>query len=355
MKINAKAFSEIARTVFAPIYPVIAEQIVAATGITRGTCLDVGCGVGSLGAALARRTELFVYFLDQSEEMLDLTEHTIDENDLRGRTGTLAGEVGSIALPDGQDALIEAVSAANPKTVVVLESGGPVLMPWLDKVKAVLAAWYPGQRGGEAIARILFGEVNPSGRLPMTFPAAESQAPRPSAPGFAEQAAIDEAGRNGQKVGKIKPFAVDYVEGAAVGYRWYAEMGLKPLFPFGYGLSYTSFQYTNLTVEGGVRLTVSFDVTNKGQVAGADTSQLYVQAGERKPMLRLAGFKKLDLAPGETSRVSLTVDPRVLADYDVKAGGWRLPQGSYGLYVGTHAGDKALTGEARLDAWKGKP
>jgi beta-glucosidase len=268
---------------------------------------------------------------------------------------TEAQDAPSIALPDGQDALIEAVSAANPKTVVVLESGGPVLMPWLDKVKAVLAAWYPGQRGGEAIARILFGEVNPSGRLPMTFPAAESQAPRPSAPGFAEQAAIDEAGRNGQKVGKIKPFAVDYVEGAAVGYRWYAEKGQKPLFPFGYGLSYTSFQYANLKVEGGSRLTVSFDVTNKGQVAGADTPQLYVQAGERRPMLRLAGFKKLDLAPGETRRVSLTVDPRVLADYDVKAGGWRLPQGSYGLYVGSHAGDKALTGEAKLDAWKGKP
>lgn len=106
MNINARAFNEIARTVFAPIYPVIAEQIVAATGITRGTCLDVGCGVGSLGAALAARTELFVYFLDQSEEMLALTERTIDENDLRSRAGTLAGEVGSIALPDGSVDLV---------------------------------------------------------------------------------------------------------------------------------------------------------------------------------------------------------------------------------------------------------
>jgi SAM-dependent methyltransferase len=106
MNINARAFNEIARTVFAPIYPVIAEQIVAATGITRGTCLDVGCGVGSLGAALAARTELFVYFLDQSEEMLALTERAIDENDLRSRAGTLAGEVGSIALPDGSVDLV---------------------------------------------------------------------------------------------------------------------------------------------------------------------------------------------------------------------------------------------------------
>lgn len=268
---------------------------------------------------------------------------------------TEAADAPSIALPDNQDKLVEAVAAANKNTVVVLETGGPVLMPWLDKVGAVLAAWYPGQKGGEAIARLLFGDANPSGRLPMTFPAAESQAPRPSAPGWAEQDAIDNARRAGQKAAPIKPFSVEYVEGAAVGYRWYEQQKLKPLYPFGYGLSYTSFTYANLTVEDGAVLKVSFDVTNSGKVAGADTPQLYVTAGQRKRMVRLAGFQKVDLAPGQTRRVTLSVDPRVLADYDVKAKGWNLPAGDYALYVGAHAGDAALPGTAKLKGWTGKP
>ncbi|MFV3128915.1 beta-glucosidase [Niveispirillum sp. KHB5.9] len=268
---------------------------------------------------------------------------------------TEAADAPSVALPEGQDALIDAVAAANKNTVVVLESGGPVLMPWLDKVGAVLAAWYPGQRGGEAIANLLFGDANPSGRLPMTFPAAEKQAPRASAPGWPEQAAIDDARRAGKKVDAIKGFPVEYVEGAAVGYRWYAQEKLRPLFPFGYGLSYTSFTYANLTVEGGAALKVSFDVTNGGKLAGADTPQLYVTAGKRRQMLRLAGFQKVDLAPGATQRVTLTVDPRLLADYDVNAAGWTLPAGDYALYVGAHAGDAALPGTATLKAWTGKP
>lgn len=268
---------------------------------------------------------------------------------------TEAVDAPSIALPDNQDRLVEAVAAANRNTVVVLQTGGPVLMPWLDKVGAVLSAWYPGQKGGEAIARLLFGDVNPSGRLPMTFPAAESQAPRPTPPGWAEQDAIDKARRAGQQAGPIKPFAVEYVEGAAVGYRWYEQQKLKPLYPFGYGLSYTSFTYANLKVEDGAALRVSFDVTNSGKVAGADTPQLYVTAGQRQRMLRLAGFQKVDLAPGQTRRVTLTVDPRILADYDVKAKGWTLPAGDYALYVGAHAGDAALPGTAKLKGWKGTP
>jgi beta-glucosidase len=237
----------------------------------------------------------------------------------------------------------------------VLETGGPVLMPWNDRVGAVLQAWYPGQRGGQAIARLLFGDVNPSGRLAMTFPKAAEQAPRASAPGFVEQAAIDDARRAGQKAGPIKGFPVKYVEGAAVGYRWYAQQKLPPLYPFGYGLSYTSFGYANLKVVDGDGLKVSFDVTNTGKVAGADTPQLYVTAGVRRPMLRLAGFQKVDLAPGETKRVTLTVEPRILADYDVVQPGWKIAAGTYRLYVGHHAGDAALSGEARLKAWSRKP
>ncbi|ATC31874.1 beta-glucosidase [Caulobacter vibrioides] len=268
---------------------------------------------------------------------------------------TEAQDAPSIALPDNQDALIEAVSAANKNAVVVLETGGPVLMPWLDKVGAVLQAWYPGQRGGQAIARLLFGEVNPSGRLAMTFPKSEDQAPRASAPGFAEQAAIDDARRAGQKAGPIKGFPVRYVEGAAVGYRWFAQEKRQPLYPFGYGLSYTSFGYKNLKVEDGDGLKVSFDVTNTGKVAGADTPQLYVTSGQRKAMLRLAGFQKVDLAPGETKRVTLTVEPRILADYDTAKPGWTIAAGSYPLYVGRNAGEPVLTGSAKLKAWSRKP
>jgi beta-glucosidase len=268
---------------------------------------------------------------------------------------TEAQDAPSIALPENQDALIEAVSAANKNAVVVLETGGPVLMPWLDKVGAVLQAWYPGQRGGQAIARLLFGEVNPSGRLAMTFPKSEDQAPRASAPGFAEQAAIDDARRAGQKAGPIKGFPVRYVEGAAVGYRWYAQEKRQPLYPFGYGLSYTSFGYKNLKVENGDGLKVSFDVTNTGKVAGADTPQLYVTSGQRKAMLRLAGFQKVDLAPGETKRVTLTVEPRIIADYDTAKPGWTIAAGSYPLYVGRNAGEPVLTGSAQLKAWSRKP
>lgn len=268
---------------------------------------------------------------------------------------TEAQDAPSITLPENQDALIEAVSAANKNAVVVLETGGPVLMPWLDKVGAVLQAWYPGQRGGQAIARLLFGEVNPSGRLAMTFPKSEDQPPRASAPGFAEQAAIDDARRAGQKAGPIKGFPVRYVEGAAVGYRWYAQEKRQPLYPFGYGLSYTTFGYKNLKVEDGDGLKVSFDVTNTGKVAGADTPQLYVTSGQRKAMLRLAGFQKVDLAPGETKRLTLSVEPRILADYDTAKPGWTIAAGSYPLYVGRNAGEPVLTGSAKLKAWSRKP
>ena len=146
-----------------------------------------------------------------------------------------------------------------------------------------------------------------------------------------------------------------YVEGAAVGYRWYAQQKLKPLYPFGYGLSYTSFAYKNLKVEDAAGLKVSFDVTNTGKVAGADTPQLYVTAGKRKPMVRLAGFQKVDLAPGQTQRVTLTVEPRILADYDVAKPGWSIAAGSYSLFVGRNAGEPVLTGKAKLKAWSRKP
>ena len=271
---------------------------------------------------------------------------------------TEAQDVETIALPDGQDALIEAVAVANAKTVVVLETGGPVLMPWLDKTPAVLQAWYPGQRGGEAIARILFGEVNPSGRLPITFPASVDQPPRPTVPGWealqtAEAAAAANPGA--PQAGELQGFAVDYPEGSDVGYRWYQREGRTPLFPFGYGLSYTDFDYANLAVstEGG--LTVSFDVTNTGDRAGAETPQLYVAAEAGGHPKRLAGFTKLALQPGETRRVSITAEPRILAEYDTALPGWRIAPGAYRVTVAENATAEGLTGRANLSGAQIKP
>ncbi|CAN5256973.1 glycoside hydrolase family 3 protein [soil metagenome] len=275
---------------------------------------------------------------------------------------TEAQDTETLALPDNQDALIAAVAAANRKTVLILETGGPLLMPWLTKVPAILEAWYPGQRGGEAIARILFGDVDPSGRLPITFPARATQAPRSGPVGLgglhaaeARRAAGD-TGNYGMS-GGVEPFPVDYPEGAEVGYRWYAAKRQAPLFPFGHGLTYTSFRYANLKVEGGKALTVAFDVTNIGKRGGADVPQVYVEArtGAGAQATRLVGWDKVRLAPGETRHVSLTVDPRFIARYDAAAKGWKVDAGRYPVSVGHFAGDAALSAIATLDAVEMKP
>lgn len=257
-----------------------------------------------------------------------------------------------LSLPMGQDALVAAVAAANPKTIVVLETGTPVLMPWLDATSAVLQAWYPGAKGGESIAAILFGDVNPSGRLPITFPASEQDLPRPDIPGY------------GRREGQIfmpsgEPedgFDVDYsIEGADVGYRWFARQQLKPLFPFGHGLSYTSFQYSDLQVTGGRTLTVSFRVTNTGSRAGKDVPQAYVTRRAGRIGQRLIGFAKIELAPGETRQASLVADPRLLADWSEADLRWDVRGGSYEVTVGASASDTSLTGAAKLRAQRLPP
>jgi beta-glucosidase len=251
-------------------------------------------------------------------------------------------DVPDLALPNGQDALIAAVAAANPRTVVVLETGGPVLMPWLGKVGAVVEAWYPGARGGDVIADILFGDINPSGRLPVTFPASAAQLPRPEIPGF------------GAKDGT--EFDVDYrIEGADVGYRWYARKTLKPLFSFGFGLSYTRFDYSNLKVDGGDVLGIDFDVRNSGKTAGQDVPQVYLTDAAGKARMRLIGWQRVDVKPGETVHVSLKTDPRLLADFDEAAHGWRIDGGRYQVALGTSATDLKLRGAAELKPAKVKP
>lgn len=242
-------------------------------------------------------------------------------------------DVPDLSLPGGQDELIAAVAAANPHTIVVLETGGPVLMPWLNKAAAVVEAWYPGARGGEAIADVLFGRVNPSGRLPVTFPASVAQLPRPQLPGAETvEPSFTGVGKPGQTL------SVDYnIEGADVGYRWFARRDAQPLFPFGFGLSYSRFDHGALALTGGATPTARFTIRNIGKVAGSEVGQLYLVSTPAGRTRRLAGFAKLTLAPGEAATATVAIDPRVLADN--RDGEWVLPAGRYGFAVGHSADD----------------
>ncbi|OBI41897.1 beta-glucosidase [Mycobacterium colombiense] len=232
-------------------------------------------------------------------------------------------DIGDLSLPWGQDELIAAVADVNPNTVVVLQTGNPVAMPWRDSVNAVVQAWFPGQDGGRAIAEILTGTVNPSGRLPITFPVDLAQTPRPELPGAGEPWGT--------------PTTIDYAEGADVGYRWFARRGHEPMFAFGHGLSYTRFDYRDLVVSGGETISASFSVVNVGDRAGADVPQLYLTAAAGEPYLRLLGFERVDLAPGAARRVTVEADPRLLARYDGSAKSWRIRPGAYTAAVGTSA------------------
>jgi beta-glucosidase len=247
-----------------------------------------------------------------------------------------------LSLPNGQDELIAAVAEANPNTIVVLETGGPVKMPWLDKTAAVIEAWYPGARGGQAIASVIFGETNPSGRLPVTFPMNEEQLPRPKLDGsdWVVPYTADDIPPDGEKL------RADYnIEGSDVGYRWFAKEGKKPLFPFGYGLSYTSFSSSGLAVKGS---TATFTVRNTGERAGDDVAQLYLVSRTGEQIRRLVGFQRVSLQPGKSQRVSLKIDPRLLADW--RDGGWSMPAGDYGFALGRNAEDLGSTVTVRMPA-----
>ena len=263
---------------------------------------------------------------------------------------TEAQDAPSLSLPDNQDAVIAAVAKANPRSVVVLETGGPVLMPWVGDVSGIVQAWYPGQRGGEAIARVLFGQVDASGRLPISFPRAISQLPRPRPVLPAGVTALTDASSNAGVVdtGDLAPFPVDYQEGSDVGYRWYAARGDRPLFPFGHGLSYTRFRFGTPRFTGGATPSVAVAVTNSGQRAGVVVPQLYV-TGEGQGPLRLAGFQRVTLAPGETRQLSIAADPRILARW-TKGSGWATAPGRYRLTLATDAEHPVASGDVTVAA-----
>lgn len=246
----------------------------------------------------------------------------------------------SLALPDNQDAMVAAVGRANRRTLVVLQTGAPVTMPWRDSVAAIVEAWYPGTLGGEAIARVLTGEVDASGRLPVTFPASEAQLPRPRL--------------GGSSVPKDGRFTVNYdIEGAAVGYKWFDKQQLQPLFAFGHGLSYASFTYSHLTAapkDGAIA--VSFSTFNSGQRDGKAVPQVYVArvGGGWEAPKRLGGWDKMSLAAGERRTSSVAIDPRTLAVFDARSHTWKIAAGDYVVMLATAADAPVASVTVRLRA-----
>ena len=239
-------------------------------------------------------------------------------------TESEAADRPSLSLPSAQDELISAVAAANPHTVVVINAGAPVAMPWLSSVAGVLDAWYPGQTSGTSLASVLFGQTDPGGHLPVTLPSSLGQVPASSTAQFPG---------NGS--------TVQYSEGIDVGYRWYDANSVTPLFPFGYGLSYTTFSFSNLqvspgTVNGTQDVQVTATVTNTGQRAGSDVAQLYLgdPSASGEPPRQLAGFQRVSLGPGQSAQVSFTVTPQEMSWWDDSANGWTQTEGTYGVYVG---------------------
>lgn len=257
-------------------------------------------------------------------------------------------DAASLSLSDNGDAVIAAVAQAAPKTVAVLETGSATDMPWLSSVDSVIEAWYPGEQAGPALTSLLFGQTNFSGKLPLTFPTALAQSPTSTVQQYPGTTDGTTACVDGGFFGGSGPICqVDYSEDLAVGYKWYDQENVTPLFEFGYGLSYTNFGYSNLSLSvqpdyaaGTATITASFDVTNTGSVAGAAIPQVYLTlpASSNTPGKRLVGFDRIDLAPGQTQHVSQVIDStssdHPLSVWDTAAGAWRLVTGGYGLAVG---------------------
>ncbi|HEY4357522.1 MAG TPA: glycoside hydrolase family 3 C-terminal domain-containing protein [Acidobacteriaceae bacterium] len=243
----------------------------------------------------------------------------------------------TLALEEGQAELIAAVAKANPHTVVVLESGSAVTMPWLNETGAVLEAWFPGSDGANAVANLLFGDVNPSGKLPMTFPASDADVPHPN---LLKPPA-------GSKNGVLS-FKVDYDEGLKVGYRWYDSEHKQVLFPFGFGLSYTSFRYSDFKVaKDGSEVTLT--VTNTGKVRGAEVAEVYASVpASGEPPKRLIGWQKTQLAPGESKTLKIAVDPMYLSVWDEVTHKWVRPAGQYKVMAGGSSADLPLSATIAL-------
>jgi beta-glucosidase len=270
----------------------------------------------SAAAALAKKSDVAIVFAYQwiSEDM----------------------DLDSLSLPDHQDDLIAKVAAANPRTVVVLETGTAVTMPWLDHVSTLVEAWYAGSRGADAVANVLFGDVNPSAKLPMTFPRSEADLPHPTLVKPPRET-VEANSEGWQRIAEGLPvFQVTYDEGVKVGYKWYDAENKSVLFPFGFGLSYTTYSYSGLKVQPGKAPHVTFTVTNTGNRAGAEIAEVYaaLPAAASEPPKRLVGWSKVKLNGGESKEVTVEVDPKFLSIFNVDQNSWQLLPGDYTFMVG---------------------
>jgi beta-glucosidase len=234
-----------------------------------------------------------------------------------------------ILLDNNQNELASAILAANPKSIIVLTTGGPILMPWIESAPTVLELWYPGQEEGDALAAVLFGDAEPTGRLPITFPRSDDDLPTHDPAQY--------PGVDGQ---------AHYSEGLLMGYRWYDDKKIEPLFPFGFGLSYTKFEYKNLAVKTAER-TVEFDVSNVGDRAGTTVAQLYLGLPDSpavpEPPRQLKGFVRLEIAAGKTTHAIVPLDSRALRYWDIAAHGWKQAAGPVKVEVGESSREIRLT------------
>lgn len=283
-------------------------------------------------AALARASDVAIVFVNQPmSEGKDSASIGLPPDKTPGDAATVID----------QDKLVAAVAAANPHTIVVLETGGPVAMPWIDSVSAAVEIWFPGIRGAEALANILFGDANPCAKLPATFARSDADLPHPRVPGMD---LLKPGPQGGDPV--APPFDLEYTEGLKVGYKWFDAEGKAPLFPFGHGLSYTTFAYSGLTA--GLNA-VTFTVRNTGKRAGAEIAQVYVglPAAAEEPPKRLVAWEKVLLAPGESKTLTLSLDAKFLSIFNEQKDGWELLPGDYRFFVGGSSRETPLTATVR--------
>ena len=294
----------------------------AIRGHVPGATVAYNAGTDSnAAAALAKASEVAIVFVGQPAS---------------------EGRDVSLSLPDNQDELVKAVAAANARTIVVLETGGPVAMPWADQVQGIMEAWYPGIRGGEAIANVLFGALNPSGKLAVSFAKSEADLPHPRIAEPAEKHSPFEGALE-----TLPPFDINYTEGLKVGYKWFDAEDKAPQFAFGHGLSYTTFGYSDIKVTA---KHVTFTVTNTGKRAGAEIAQVYIglPAAAQEPPTRLVAWQKVLLAPGESKTVTTGLEPLFLSVFNTTTDRWELTPGRYKVFVGASSRSLPLTSQFEI-------